>query len=327
MNNGIALEYRGDGQRQRSPLGEKDVLHDPEPYIASPELREAVSVALYLRRPLLLEGEPGCGKTRLAYAVAYELGLPIKECYIRSTSRARDLLYEYDAVGRLYDLEEIRAGATKSSEPPPRTKYRRLGKLGEAIELAQQDIPSIVLIDEIDKADIDFPNDLLQVLDTFQFTIEETGEKYDALRGKPRETRKDALPLVIITSNREKELPKPFLRRCLFYFIEFPEEATLKQIIDSHFPDKASSTLFEKALRKFLQLREQQDFEKKFPWRKIPSTSEFLDWVQILTRDEQHGKLSADALDTLKVSELPHFESLLKTQSDRNNLGVESRNT
>lgn len=191
-----------------------DIPTKKEPYIASKNLAEAVNDALYLRRPLLLEGEPGCGKTRLAYSIAYELGYPLKECYIRSTSRAEELLYTYDNIQRLYDLQEGKfnqnqqeknqvnnsetttnlSSETNDIENNPqdstntinRKKYVELGKLGEAIKLsAEEDIPSVVLIDEIDKADIDFPNDLLLVLDRLQFEIKEVkGWKFDALKGE-----------------------------------------------------------------------------------------------------------------------------------------------
>ncbi len=304
--------YKGDGRHRHKPLAVAGVLPEPEPYIASPELAEAVNIALYLRRPLLLEGDPGCGKTRLAYSVAYELGYPLKANYIRSTSRAQDLLYTYDAVRRLYDIHERKTG-DEAGKPPSRKEYVSLGKLGEAIELSQRDIPSVALIDEIDKADIDFPNDLLLVLDRLQFEVDEVEETYsfDALKGKSRAERKDFLPLIITTSNREKELPKPFLRRCLYYYIEFPNEDILAQIVEIH-TQKKITPLFEESIKKFWQLRHQQCFS----WRKIPSTSELLDWVQILERDEGTGRLSAQNLAKTSINNLPRLETLVKTQSD-----------
>ncbi|MDJ0799096.1 MAG: MoxR family ATPase [Calothrix sp. MO_167.B12] len=208
-------KYEGQGnncQYQRLTSNEtEEKLNDiptiKEPYIASKDLAEAVNDALYLRRPLLLEGEPGCGKTRLAYSVAYELGYPLKECYIRSTSRAQDLLYTYDAVRRLYDLQERSLikknefNAENKEENDTRNQnfsrrqYVELGKLGEAIELAEKNIPSVVLIDEIDKADIDFPNDLLLVLDKLQFEVDEVqGWKFDALQNQTTRQRRDFLP-------------------------------------------------------------------------------------------------------------------------------------
>ncbi|MCP4368364.1 MAG: MoxR family ATPase [Deltaproteobacteria bacterium] len=319
MNDYAKREYVGAGKDCQYKVL-RDAWTKKEHYIASKDLAEAVNIALYLRRPLLLEGEPGCGKTRLAYSVAYELGYSLKECYIRSTSRAQDLLYTYDAVKRLYDIHEKKSN--ESSQIPPRKEYVTVGKLGEAIKLSQEDIPSVVLIDEIDKADIDFPNDLLLVLDQLWFEVDEVTEekngvkvalRYDALKEQERSDRKDFLPLIIVTSNREKELPKPFLRRCLFYYIEFPKEDDLRKIVKSHFPNRISTELFEAAIEQFLRFRQQ----KEFRWRKIPSTSELLDWIQILERDEQQKKLYVqDLLDVTSIKDLPHLGSLVKTQSD-----------
>jgi MoxR-like ATPase len=341
MTDMINRTYTGDGKRHYLPL--PGAYDKPEPYRASDALRDAVNTALYLRRPLLLEGDPGCGKTRLAYSVAYELGLPLKAGYIRSTDRAQDLLYTYDAVGRLYDLQELRRANQK---PAPRKKYVSLGILGEAIKLSQQDTPSVVLIDEIDKADIDFPNDLLLVLDRYQFNIPEAREpgreqskekvdEYDALRGGQIKDRQPYLPLVIITSNREKELPKPFLRRCVFFYIPFPNEKELKLIIESHF-DEGVTPLAEAALAQFNKMRTL----KSLRWRKIPSTSELLDWLMLLRRDERDKKIVAHgnaddphaAIQYLPQSEagayianllkesppsgLPYLSALVKTQGD-----------
>jgi MoxR-like ATPase len=310
--------YTGDAQRRYEPFKDqktgksiKDVQLEPERYIASPKLAEAVNDALYLRRPLLLEGEPGCGKTRLAHAVAYELGYPLKECYIRSTSRAQDLLYTYDAVRRLYDIQE-RKKIYNQDEFISRKKYVNLGKLGEAIELSQNNIPSVVLIDEVDKADIDFPNDLLLVLDKLQFEVDEVKDwKFDALQGQTPEQRRDFLPIIIITSNREKELPKPFLRRCLFYYIDFPDQEELNKIVKSHF-QKQITPIFEEALKKFWDLRRQESF----PWRKKPSTSEFLNWLRLLERDEELNKITANKLAKTELKNLPNLGTLIKTQSD-----------
>lgn len=307
---------------------DEDIPTTKEPYIAPSNLAEAVNDALYLRRPLLLEGEPGCGKTRLAYSVAYELGYPLKECYIRSTSRAQDLLYTYDAVRRLYDLQEGKFIKTDidienndaEDKKNSRRQYVELGKLGEAIELAQKNIPSVVLIDEIDKADIDFPNDLLLVLDKLQFEVDEVNEKgkrwkFDALQDQTTEQRRDFLPLIIITSNREKELPKAFLRRCLFYYIDFPQEEELKEIIKSHF-EKDITHLFEQALIKFLKLRN----ETKFAWRKKPSTSEFINWLTLLEREEEVSKINFQVLADTELNKLPYLHALVKNQSDLNAL-------
>lgn len=305
--------YVGDGERHYGPL--EGAWGEPEPYIADKSLVEAVNIALYLRRPLLLEGDPGCGKTRLAFAVAYELGYRLNECYIRSTSRAQDLLYSYDAVQRLYDIQERNVSAD-TRNLFPRQKYVTLGKLGEAIRLSQENTPSVVLIDEIDKADIDFPNDLLLVLDRLQFEVSEVSDwKFDALQGQRRDARRDVLPLFIITSNREKELPKPFLRRCLYYYIDFPDQAALRHILRSHF-QKELSPLFIEAVKKFWELRYQEGFR----WRKIPGTSELLDWVWILERDEQVGKIMPQQLAEMRLGDLPYLETLVKTQSDRDAL-------
>lgn len=322
--------YKGNGQQQEPSLEEivspedkdikkflvKDLVDQPEPYIPDQELINAVNVALYLRRPLLLEGEPGCGKTRLAFSVAHELGYPLKECYIRSTSRAQDLLYTYDALRRLYDMQgspEERAQALKREE------YVSFGKLGEAIRLAEHDIPSVVLIDEIDKADIDFPNDLLLVLDRLQFEVSEVPNlKYDALK-EEREQRRNVLPLIIITSNREKELPKPFLRRCLYYYINFPDKGTLTEIVKTHFHknEVESGSLFDTAITKFEGLRSP---DNNIRWRKIPGTGELLDWASVLHRDEQNEVLDAQSLEQTALSDLPHPETLVKIQSDLNAL-------
>ncbi len=331
MTNEVERQYVGDGRQHYKPL--EGAYKKAEPYIALPSLVEAVNAALYLRRPLLLEGEPGCGKTRLAYAVAYELGYPLYTCYIRSTSRAQDLLYEYDALRRLYDVQESNLRAKKlqeggavevSGDALDPKNYVHLGELGEAINLsAAEERPSVVLIDEIDKADIDFPNDLLQPLDEMKFTIRETNRNIDALSDKSRKERRNILPLFIITSNREKELPQPFLRRCLFYYIKFPDLTTMRQVVKSHSKDfnktpiqsekpLLMSDLFEKALIKFWSLR------KERVWRKIVGTSELLDWLRVLEEEESLGKLTAEKLEGINLlKDLPHLETLIKTQSDR----------
>lgn len=325
--------YAGTGERKYKPL--EGAWEKREPYIASSDLAEAVNMAIYLGRPLLLEGDPGVGKTRLAYAIAYELGYPLLPIYIRSTSRAQDLLYTFDAVRRLYDIQErlaIQVGKTEGDVAKQATasqdkngvetatqdiaekrKYVKLGRLGEAIGLSEKNTPSVVLIDEIDKADIDFPNDLLLVLDRLQFEIEEIPNwNFDALQQQTREDRRAFLPLVIITSNREKELPAPFLRRCLFYYINFPGESELSQIVKSHFKQARVGRLFEEALKKFWKLHQQ----KTFTWRKAPSTSELLDWLAALERSERGGGVTAETLAGTSLGSLPHLEALVKTQSD-----------
>jgi MoxR-like ATPase len=313
--------YKGDGKPHYQP--QEGAWKQPEPYIADMPLVEAVKAALYLRRPLLLEGEPGCGKTRLAYAIAYELGYPLYTCYIRSTSKVEDLLYEYDALRRLYDLQE-RKETGKNGDPLERKQYVKEGKLGQAIKLsAEKNIPSVVLIDEIDKADIDFPNDLLELLDEMKFSIKETEEEINALQGQSKKDRQYSLPLFIITSNREKELPQPFLRRCLYYYIQFPNQEIMREIIKSHAtkdfeksPVKNETPLlltdlFESALVQFWKLR-----DKSF-WRKIVGTSELLDWLRILEQKEQEGKITAEELKNITaLKDLPDLETLIKTQSD-----------
>lgn len=306
----IDRKYHGDGHPHYGEPKNQKHKTQREPYIASPELVEAVNVAMHLRRPLLLEGDPGCGKTRLAYALAYELDRPLKTCYIRSTTRARDLLYDYDQLRRLYDIQETKTCGPKSD-------YLTLGELGEAIRLsAKEGIPAVTLIDEIDKADIDFPNDLLLTLDEWKFKAEETGDVFDALNGRTVEERRDQLPIVIVTSNQEKDLPAPFLRRCVYFYIEFPDEPTLRRILKEHLGEadfKKKKSLLETAAARFMDLRKKTEFR----WRKTPSTSEFLDWVRVLLRDEREDKRSVEDLGDLPLVGLPHLEVLVKTQSDR----------
>lgn len=263
------------------------------PYLPSSELIKAVNLAIFLeKRPLLLKGEPGCGKTTLAQAVAYELGLPYESWYIKSTTRARDGLYTYDAVGRLHDAQLARMNEASNSKVENLDNYIKLGPLGRAFKNEQR---TVVLIDEIDKADIDFPNDLLRELDEQRFTIEEKGE----------EVKANYPPIVIVTSNDEKDLPDAFLRRCLFYYIQFPY-SQLANIVKSHFLE-SSSDLVEATVKRFSELR--QKMEKGKAGKKV-STSELLDWFAVLRQFPED-----EVLKQLE-GEIPFPEVLLKKWED-----------
>ncbi len=285
-----ALKYTGKVQPEP---GERDENGRPRyRYLPGDTLVDAVNLAIYLERPLLLKGEPGCGKTRLAQAVAYELDLPYEAWYIKSTSRAGDGLYTYDTVGRLRNaqLAAVKKDAQHIDDP---TKYVHLGPLGRALENEKR---TVILIDEIDKADIDFPNDLLLELDEKRFVIEETGE----------EIRAEVSPIVFITSNDEKDLPDAFLRRCLFHYIEFPSRERLIEIVNAHISD-LSEGLVNAAMDRFMKLRE--DMQEKGAGKKV-STSELIDWMHVLRRypeDEVIGKLKG---------QLPYSGVLLKNWDD-----------
>ena len=229
-------------------------------YVATEDLTVAVNAAVLLERPLLIKGEPGTGKTELAKQVASALGLDLIEWNIKSTTKAQQGLYEYDAVSRLRDSQ---LGDERVRDVG---NYIRKGKLWTAFEADQK---VVLLIDEIDKADIEFPNDLLQELDKMAFHVYETGETVAA---KNR-------PVVIITSNNEKELPDAFLRRCFFHYISFPDQDTMRQIVKVHFPN-IKEQLLTTALTQFYEIREQQGLKKK------PSTSEVLDWLKLLLAED-----------------------------------------
>ncbi len=269
-----------DPARKKPTLGDLDPLGRPvEPYLPSRELTQAVNVAIMLKRPLLIKGEPGCGKTRLARDVAFQLGLLDRfhyyEWFVKSTDRARDGLYTYDAVGRLRDAQlmaskQLDSQVIQSIQENPEY-YVHYGPLGRAF--LQPDCRCVVLIDEIDKADIDFPNDLLLELDEQVFFIDE-------LNRTPKKAFHD--PIVIVTSNDEKDLPDAFLRRCLFHYIEFPGREQLENIVVEHFKkenDSAFKSMLDDLITVFLKLRERM--EKGQTTKKV-STSELINWIQVL---------------------------------------------
>lgn len=262
------LKYTGKVQPQAGERDENGQLLSP--YLPEDDLIEAVNLAIQLERPLLIKGEPGCGKTKLARAVAYELGLPYEPWNIKSTTRAKDGLYTYDVVGRLRDAQLAAAGRLNEEKIQKIDKdetYIKWGPLGRAFLNEQT---TVLLIDEIDKADIDFPNDLLLELDEQRFTIEETGDKIPA----------KAAPIVFITSNDEKDLPDAFLRRCLFHYVEFPQRLKLIEIVKAHFPD-SPETLVTAIIDRFLELREEMRKDKGESGKKV-STSELRDWLRVL---------------------------------------------
>lgn len=272
----------------------------PEPYIPDPKLVDVVNLSIALGRPLLIQGEPGCGKTRLAYALAYSLGLPLENCYIKSTTSAQDLLYSYDAVRRLYDAQLKNKDTDLSEE-----KYVRLGPLGRSIKRATLGRRSIVLIDEIDKADFDFPNDLLLELDRLQFSIIETGRTYKVPLDKP-----ELRPIIIITHNGEKSLPTAFLRRCIFHYLEFPnDEKILMNILKNH--DVCSQAMGEKAIEILKELRK-KDLDKK------PGLSELIDWVAYLHKRK---------VQISEIENIPHKSALIKSPIDIIRLENEKRGT
>jgi MoxR-like ATPase len=257
-------------------------------YIATEDLKIAVNAAIVLERPLLVKGEPGTGKTVLAEEIAKALGAPLITWHIKSTTKAQQGLYEYDAVSRLRDSQ---LGDARVSDI---SNYIRRGKLWEAFTAPQR---PVLLIDEIDKADIEFPNDLLLELDRMEFYVYETGERVKAAKR----------PIVLITSNNEKELPDAFLRRCFFHYIRFPDHETMNQIVEVHFPD-IKKRLVEEALRIFFEVREVPGLKKK------PSTSELLDWLKLLLNED----MSPEALRERDPRKLipPLHGALLKNEQD-----------
>jgi MoxR-like ATPase len=304
---------RGAAARQRTPLPQRVRLaYHPSPpklarsfasrgalrqpmqfqgtktYIATDDLKVAVNAAITLQRPLLIKGEPGTGKTVLAIEVAKAIKAPLIEWHIKSTTKALQGLYEYDAVSRLRDsqLGDPRVADIRN--------YIRKGKLWEAFTMGER---PVLLIDEIDKADIEFPNDLLQELDRMEFYVYET---HETIQAKHR-------PIVIITSNNEKELPDAFLRRCFFHYIKFPDPDTMRAIVDVHFPD-IKGRLVSEALKVFYDVREVPGIKKK------PSTSELLDWIKLLLNED----ISPETLRENDPRKLipPLHGALLKNEQD-----------
>ncbi len=256
-------------------------------YVATDDLNIAVNATITLERPLLVKGEPGTGKTLLAQEVARALGKPLFEWHIKSTTKAQHGLYEYDAVSRLRDsqLGDDRVGDIRN--------YIIRGKLWEAFA---SDVQAVVLIDEIDKADIEFPNDLLLELDRMEFYVYETRETIRAIHR----------PIIIVTSNNEKELPDAFLRRCFFHYIRFPDAETMRRIVHVHFPD-IKKRLLEAAFEVFYSLREVNGLKKK------PSTSELLDWIRLLLAED----IPPEALRADSTTAIPKLHgALLKNEQD-----------
>ena len=257
-------------------------------YVATDDLKVAVNAAVTLRRPLLIKGEPGTGKTVLAHEIAAALGAPLIEWHIKSTTRAHQGLYEYDAVARLRD------GQLGDERVHDIRNYIRKGKLWEAFT---SPVLPVLLIDEIDKADIEFPNDLLQELDRMEFHVYETGETVKAAER----------PVVVITSNNEKELPDAFLRRCFFHYIAFPDRNTMSRIVDVHFPG-IQKILISRALDLFYEVRDVPGIKKK------PSTSELLDWLKLLLHEDMPLEVLQNRDPTKAIP--PLHGALLKNEQD-----------
>jgi len=298
----LPLDYTGEIQPKAGEWSElvETYLY---PYYPDDELKEAVNLALLLKRPLLLEGEPGCGKSRLAYALVYELSQRYKQINwkfrlwnVQSTSKAEEGFYTYDYIGRLQAAQLQQTGIKESEKNPAEVgNFLKKGALGHAFQ--DKDAWTVVLIDEIDKADRDFPNDLLLALEEGHYFVKPLDERWESNKEKP--------PIIIITSNQEKKLPRAFLRRCLYHYIELPNQEQLKRILEGRFKE-APEAVIEKAIDKFLELREDMD-ERKV------STSELIDWFQALISYEPEKVL--EKLE--KEKKLPYANTLLKERQER----------
>ncbi len=318
----LSLTYRGEIQ-PKSDLYYEPIQQKIYPYDAGDELIEVVNLAIELGMPLLLEGEPGCGKSRLAHALVYEFNngqqsgsIKYYEWIVQSTSKAEDSLYQYDYIGRLQAAQisgilsqkEIEESSSEQKNPATSKDWVDLQPLGKAFKQSHdKQEQSVVLIDEIDKADRDFPNDLLLAIESRRFFIKETGDLIQA--------NDQAFPLIIITSNQEKNLPNAFLRRCIYHYIELPNQERLRKILTERFTDAEKEVII-KAVDRFLEVRTSQD-ETKSEGEKKVSTSELIAWFKSLLKykpEEIIAKLNED--------KLPHASVLLKSRTDLQDYGT-----
>ncbi|MBE8996078.1 AAA family ATPase [Microcystis aeruginosa] len=318
----LSLTYTGEIQPE-SDLYYEPIQQKIYPYDAGDELIEVVNLAIELGMPLLLEGEPGCGKSRLAHALVYEFNNgqksgPIKyyEWIVQSTSKAEDSLYQYDYIGRLQAAQisgilskkGTEESSSKQKNPATSKDWFDLQPLGKAFKQSQdKQEQSVVLIDEIDKADRDFPNDLLLAIESRRFFIKETGELIQA--------NDQAFPLIIITSNQEKNLPNAFLRRCIYHYIELPNQERLRKILTERFTDAQQEVII-KAVNRFLEVRTSQD-ETKSEGEKKVSTSELIAWFKSLLKYKPE-----EIIAKLKKDKLPHASVLLKSRTDLQDYGT-----